>query len=172
MNRQRTKRFFLGLLLASVLVGALLPLPTLLVGEQQGATRLAIPLVLDQSFTYEYLHSVLKTPVQEKFILAPGHDLLLESTTYQSLGVGTPFLPGEGELENHNGLYVLKGQNRTFHQLNLGLVDFTKQAILYRGSRYELADFFTSGSLIELQVKSMTPAELIWLSLQSFQERR
>ncbi len=166
MNKQRAKRLLLGLLLASFLMLFLLPLPTLLVGEQQGATVLAIPLVLDKSFTYEYLHSVLKTPVQENFVLAPGNDLLLESTCYQSLGVGTPFLPGEGELENHNGLYVLKGQNRIFHQLNLGLVDFTEQVILYRGTRYELADFFTSGSLIELQVKNVTFAKFIWLTLE------
>lgn len=155
------------LILLSIILSALflIPVPTLLVGEQQGQSVLAIPMLFDKNLTYEYLHSVLKTPVQENFTLAPGNDFLLTSTTFKSLGVGTPFLEGEGELENRNGLFVLKGQDRHFKQLNFGMIPFTNQAILYRGKRFYFKDYFKAGSLIKLEIKKCSLASSLAIDI-------
>ncbi|MEW6698179.1 MAG: DUF1850 domain-containing protein [Bacillota bacterium] len=164
INKQRAKALALALLLLVLLALFLIQVPTLLVSEQQGGAILAIPMLFNDTFTYEYIHSVLKTPVQENFILAPGHDLILTSTTYQSLGVGTPFLPGEGKLENRNGLFVLKGQNRHFPQVNLVFLPLTKQALIYREKRYNFEDYTEPGSLIKLESTSCTLVEIFWFS--------
>lgn len=163
--RQRAK--VTALVLLSLILAAVffIPVPTLLVGEQQGQSVLAIPMLFDKNLTYEYLHSVLRTPVQENFTLAPGNDFLLTSTTFKSLGVGTPFLEGEGKLENRNGLFVLKGQDRHFKQLNFGMIPFTYQAILCQGKRYYFKDYFKAGSLIKLEVKKTSLARILAINL-------
>ncbi|GAB6159088.1 hypothetical protein JCM39194_22880 [Desulfotomaculum varum] len=154
----------LAVLLVSVLLAV--PLPTLVAGSQQGEEVLWLPLLIDRSFTIEYIHSVNKTPVQEHFVLAPGHDLLLTATTFHALGVGTPFLPEEGKLENHGGVYVLSGINRHFKQINLAFMPLTRHALVYRGVRYEFKDYFPPGSLIALQVKSYSLAQIIALNIR------
>ncbi|ABO51714.1 conserved hypothetical protein [Desulforamulus reducens MI-1] len=164
--KQRSPKIIFGLLLISLLAMFFIPVPTLLVGQQQGKPDIVIPLIFDKTFTYEYLHSVLKTPVQENFLLAPGNNLLLTSTAFKSYGVGTPFLQGEGELENRNGQFILKGQNRRFQQLNFGVIPFTEPALLYRGGRYNFKDYFKAGSLITLKVKTLTPAKILALTLE------
>ncbi|MEG6522796.1 DUF1850 domain-containing protein [Desulfotomaculum sp. 1211_IL3151] len=163
---QRFKIFIFSLLLSILLAVFFIPLPTLLVSQQQGQPVIVVPMIFGKTFTYEYLHSVLKTPVQENFLLAPGHSLLLTSTTFKSYGVGTPFLEGEGELENRNGLFILKGQNRRFAQLDFGVVPFTEPTLIYRGERYNFKDYFKAGSLITLKVKTLTPAKVLALYLE------
>ncbi|GAB6179264.1 hypothetical protein JCM14036_05830 [Desulfotomaculum defluvii] len=164
-NQQQFKITIFSMLLLILVAVFFIPVPTLLVSQQQGKPVIVVPLIFDKTFTYEYLHSVLKTPVQENF-LAPGNYLLLTSTTFKSYGVGTPFLEGEGELENRNGLFILKGQNRRFQQLNFGVVPFTEPALIYRGERYNFKDYFQAGSLITLKVNTLTPAKILALSLE------
>lgn len=165
-KKQRSKIFISSLLLLILLAVFFIPLPTLLVSQQQGQPVIVVPMVFDKTFTYEYLHSVNKTPVQESFLLAPGNSLLLTSTTFKAYGVGTPFLEGEGELENHNGLFILKGQNRRFPQLNFGVVPFTDPTLIYRGKRYHFKDYFQAGSLITLKVSNQTTAKVLALYLR------
>ena len=73
--KQWPKAVALGLLLVVVLALFFVQVPTLVASEQNGDPEFAIPLLLERNFSYEYLHSVLKTPVQENFTLAPGNDL-------------------------------------------------------------------------------------------------
>lgn len=155
------RRAIAGLAMVILLALFLVPLPTLLVSGEQD-TVLVLPMLFDKTFSIEYTHSVLKTPVQEHFVLAPGNDLLLTSTTYKSLGVGTPFLPEEGKFENRNGQFVLTGLNRHFKEVNLGFMPLAKQALLFRGKRYNFENYFESGSLIKLHVKQYTMGKILW----------
>lgn len=163
--RQRSGRIWV---LVSIILAALLlvPLPTLLVSRQQEPPDILVPMLFEKGFSIEYIHSVNRTPVQENFILVPGNDLLLTSTTFKALGVGTPFLPEEGKLENRNGLYVLSGINRRFKEINIAYVPLTRHCLVYRGKRYDFNDYFPSGSLISLQVKPYSLAKIILLSFK------
>ncbi|MEW6065885.1 hypothetical protein P378_00830 [Desulforamulus profundi] len=158
--RQRAARTWV-LVSIILLTFLFVPLPTLLMSSQQGEPVLLLPVLFDKSFTIEYIHSVNKTPVQEHFVLVPGNDLLLTSTTFKALGIGTPFLPEEGRLENHNGVYVLSGLDRRFKEINLAFTPLTGHALVYRGQRFDFKDYFPAGSLIRLQVKPCSLAEII-----------
>lgn len=162
LYRQRFKLGITLLILIIILALFLAPIPTLLIGEQNQEPVLAIPMVGDKTFYLEFTHSVLKTPVQEYFILAPDNTLLLTSTTYKSLGVGLPFLPEEGELENKDGLFVLKGLNRKFETINQAFNPITKQNLVYKGKHYLYQDYFKSGALVRVQLKQCSLAKIIW----------
>lgn len=154
------------LVLLVIIALLLVPVPTLVVGIQNGDPVLLLPLVRDKTFTLEYTHSVLKTPVQENFVLAPDNKLLLTSTTYKSLGVGLPFSAEEGKFTNKNGLFVLEGQKRQFNTINQVFMPVAKHALLYREKSYSYSNYFTPGALVRLQVEQYTPVELMWQNLQ------
>lgn len=150
--------------LALVVLAALFraPLPTLILSSGHGDSPvLVLPMLFHRTFTIEYTHSVQKTPVQEKFVYRPGQGLLLVSTTYKSLGVGLPFLPGEGNLLAEPGRFVLTGLNRRFEEINLGFTPLAEQALVYGGKRYYFKDYFLSGSLVKLQINEFFPIEII-----------
>ncbi|RYD05941.1 hypothetical protein N752_06765 [Desulforamulus aquiferis] len=149
-----------------------LPLPVLTVAEKDKFNQILIPMVLDKTFTIEYIHSVQKTPVQEKFILAPGNKIILTETTFQSFGVGTPFLADEGTLVNKNGTFVLTDLSRSFESINLGFLPLTKHTIVYRNDTYNFSDYFKPNSLIIVQAEQYTPAKIIWQVLGCRREVR
>ncbi|MGI6434717.1 MAG: DUF1850 domain-containing protein [Syntrophomonadaceae bacterium] len=143
--------------------GLFFPLDTLVIRQQNSENRLLIPMVGQKSFSLYYLHSVQKTPVQEHFVLAPGNQLLLTSTHYQSYGVGLPFLPEEGTLSNDKGVFLLTGINRSYREINIGFMPLAEQSLLYQDKRYEYKQYFEPGSLLQITVQKYSPFALIWL---------
>lgn len=140
----------------------LIPIKTLVVGIQQENDMLIIPMLKEKAFSLNYVHSVQKTPVQENFILAPeDNTLILTSTEFQSLGVGLPFLEEEGHFVNTEGLFVITEINRPFAVINLAFMPLAQQSLNYNNIRYEFKDYFEPGTLIRIEVKDLSPAQLI-----------
>jgi len=156
----------LGLVLIILFITvAAWPIPTLVVADRQGNNKIILPLIGESKFSLNYVHSVQKTPVQEHFIPAPGNQLLLTSTTYQSLGVGLPFLPEEGTLTNQNGLFVLTGLNRLYPEIHIGFMPLAQQGLSYRHRTYMFNDYFQSGSHIVVKICTYSPLKLLWALL-------
>jgi hypothetical protein len=143
------------------MLSQLIHIPVLIVSEQQGEEVLIIPLLHGREFDYQYLHSVQKTPVQEHFIALPNNQLLLTSTTYESFGVGLPFLPEEGKLHHVNGKYLLSDLKRKFDIINIGFMDLAQQELSYHGQEYSFRDYFLSGTKLVVEVKDYTVPELL-----------
>lgn len=159
-------RLFSFAIILLLLTAALWPVPALLIRERQGDIGLIVPLLSDKEFDYEYIHSVQKTPVQEHFVAAPDNQLKLISTTYQSFGVGLPYLPEEGELTLIDGKYVLTGIDRSFEVVHMGVWPPVKQALQIHGKRYVLADYFASGTMLDIEITEISPLNIIWINLR------
>lgn len=152
-----------GMLIILTAVGlAFYPLPVLVVGEDHKPPAILVPLIEEHQITLEYFHSVQKSPVQEHFVLVPGNDLKLVSTTYQTLGVGLPFLSGEGDLVNDKGTFRLTGLNRVFREIRLAVMPVTYQGLVYGSKHYTFGDYFKSGSLVTISVQSYSPGQIVW----------
>ncbi len=143
----------MSILIFILLTASIIQITALVISEQRGDEVLIIPMLNGREFDYQYIHSVQKTPVQEHFAAAPNNQLLLTSTTYQSFGVGLPFLPEEGDLEHIDGKYVLTGINREFDRVNIGFITLAHQELFYNGKSYNFRDYFKSGALLVVEVK-------------------
>lgn len=88
----------------------------LFIETDQGKT-MTIPVSKGDTFSLKYTHSVQKTPVAENFIIQAVDELILDSTVYQTYGVGLPFLPGEGRFERQGNNFVLSGIGRRFDKV-------------------------------------------------------
>lgn len=120
--------------------------------DESGAVRLTLPLSEGEKFTLSYLHSVHRTPVHDIFQVSAGGELTLVATEFSSLGVGTPFLPEEGELKEIDGKLMLVGLNRVFTQLQIRLHPLTEHSLIHRQESYLLADYTGDGSLVTVRV--------------------
>jgi hypothetical protein len=65
--------------------------------------------------------------------------------TYESFGVGLPFLPEEGKLHHVNGKYLLSDLKRKFDIINIGFMDLAQQELSYHGQEYSFRITFYPG---------------------------
>lgn len=147
-------------------VGLFYPLDTLFIAQQDSENQLLVPMFGQKSFSLSYLHSVQKTPVQEHFVLAPGNQLHLTSTQYQSYGVGLPFLAEEGTLLNDNGVFLLTGIDRFYGEINIGFMPLAEQSLWHGGKEYKFEQYFSPGSLLNISAQKFPPFTLIKLMLK------
>lgn len=164
-----TKYWRIALIWIVILVlgaGLFWPLPTLCIRQHDSDNQLLIPLLKTKTFSFYYLHSVQKTPVQENYVVTSGNKLLLVSTDYQSYGVGLPFLPEEGVLVNDNGMFRLTNINRLYSKIDMGFMPLADHALLYQGKRYEFDRYFDAGSLLQITVADYSIFSSLWLMFE------
>lgn len=160
MNSRR--RFsVLGLVIILLVLLSLISVQSIVLGGQDAAPRLVVPLWKEKTFTIEYLHSVNKTPVREHFIPAPDNKIVLTATEFRSLGVGTPFLPEEGQLVNDQGVYSLTGMNRSFEKIHFVSLPLTKHTLILQGKEFPFGHYFKPGETAEITIEDYSLLKLL-----------
>lgn len=155
-----------GVAIIIIVLLLLISVPVLVLSQDQDKPGLLVPLDGKREFSIEYLHSVNKTPVQEHFVTAPDNLIILTGTEFRSLGVGTPFLPEEGQLVNDQGVYRLTGMVRCFKEIRYISLDFTQLALLVGEDKYYLSDYFADGTIVEIKAAKYPLIKLIYYRLQ------
>lgn len=137
------------LLLGIIAIGLYLSMRLCLFIETDQGYRQIIPVRKGDTFSLKYTHSVQKTPVVENFVVVAADELVLDSTVYQTYGVGLPFLPGEGNFEQRGDKFVLTNFGRRFYKVSVhagpiaGLVLEIKNRIIPLYALHEGGAFVT-----------------------------
>lgn len=76
----------------------------------------------DEGFYIQYVHSIHKTPIIEKFYVNDQQQIVLEEVIYESYGVGTPssIEPGQS-FKQEDGKYIIGNIQRTFPFFDLSI---------------------------------------------------
>ena len=77
---------------------------------------------------------------------------LLDSTEYQSFGVGLPFLEDEGDFRMEGDRFLLEHMNRRFSRLSLRTGTGTMHRIFLHGKEYRLYEMFPPGTQIDIDI--------------------
>ncbi|MDT8901763.1 DUF1850 domain-containing protein [Anaeroselena agilis] len=137
----------------------------LIVGGLFLATRLCMFIETDQgktetilvskgdTFSLKYTHSVQKTPVAENFVIAAADELILESTVYQTYGVGLPFLPGEGKFIRQGNDFIITGMNRRFDKVSVHAGPIAGLVLEVHNRVVPLYAFHKGGAFVTIRVK-------------------
>ena len=105
--------FFL-ILCIWVLFTPLYPALTIMDGKSKQLVFLQ-PINLKEPFSLQYIHSIHKTPIVEQYYLNENLDIVLDSVTYESFGVGTPSTLEPGQtFTQRDGKYIINNMNREF----------------------------------------------------------
>ena len=107
------------------------------------------PAIPGMPFSIHFIHSVQKTPVRENLVVE-GEGFRLESTEYQSFGVGLPFLESEGNFRMEGDAFVMEHMDRHFPDLSLRTGVGTELRISLNGKEYRLYEMFPPGTKIDI----------------------
>ena len=121
--------------------------------QGEGQTLLALPLSRPQAFSIHFIHSVQKTPVEEDLVadVAAG-EFRLQSTRYQSFGVGLPFLESEGDFREEGDYFVFDHMDRHFPALALRTGVGTRLTLRVGTQTLPLYEKFPPGTRIDLRI--------------------
>ena len=148
----------LGILLG---LADILRQPTLFVvaGTDRIVTASARP---NTKFSIRFIHSVQKTPVLENLAVdEDGQGFRLDSTKYQSFGVGLPFLESEGNFQKEGDYYVIDGMNRHYHDLTLRTGVGTKLTLFIGDKTYPLYETYKPGTPIHIFISPLWKGMLL-----------
>ena len=129
--------------------------PERLLVESPGQSNHFILLGQAREFSLQYVHSVEKTPVIEKFHIREDGKLILTSTLYRSYGVGLPSLPDEGKLTiSNDGWFRLEGLHREFQDIRVRVGPEAKLVLEYEKNEYPLFEWYPPGTLVIIRKES------------------
>lgn len=152
MKKRMGARIFLAALVLAALADFMVR-PLLVVQSEQGALLYFEKAYAGMPVVIRFIHSVQKTPVEEN--LRVDEDVsgfVLDSTRYQSFGVGLPFLASEGEFRAEGDHFVLGGMERRFPRLSLRTGVGTELTLVLDGTEERLFEKLPPGSRVDLAV--------------------
>ena len=117
--------------------------------RQKTVTVIYVP---NRRFVLSFIHSVQRTPVHEYFVISGDNKLVLDKTTYHSLGVGLPFSEENGKFISKNGEFVLN-MHREFESIPIRVSPIPKHSITIGGKEYPLLDFADPEDLLTIRAK-------------------
>lgn len=141
------------ILLGLIAVGIYLSMRLCLFIDTDQGYRLIVPVNKGDTFSLKYTHSVQKTPVVENFVVVGAGEMVLDSTVYQTYGVGLPFLPGEGHFEQQGDKFVLTGFGRRFGKLSLHADEIARHVLEINGRIIPLYAIHEGGAFIAIRAK-------------------
>ena len=121
-----------------------------LVIESEGKNIKQTLAVPQKKFTLSYIHSVQKTPVYEVFEITKDNKLILRETAYSSLGVGLPFIEGEGHFINEQGKFKLTGLDRDFTSIPIRVSPIPEHSIIIGEKTYPLLSLVAPDDLVKI----------------------
>lgn len=149
------------------LVYSVILAPYLLV-EYENSVLLRIPVKAGDQFSLRYTHSVQKTLVIENIVIEQTGQLLVDSTEYESFGVGLPFLASEGKFHQSGNRFILEDIGRYCEMIRLRTGPEAQLKMQYQDHTYELFRLVPDGALIQM---SVVPYYSIWLKQSAIEWR-
>lgn len=134
--------------------------PLRLVVEGEPGLLLSKPAFVDDSFQLAFIHSVHRTLVLENFKIIGAGMVTLETTEFESYGVGMPSLPSEGRFEQIGGRFRLSGLQRKFGEIPLRVGPEAKLTLRHGGEEYPLYQWLPAGSLVKVRTEPNRPWRL------------
>jgi hypothetical protein len=154
LNKRRTL-LAVGISLAILISVACLPLfPVLELRQSNDDKRLlALPIQVGETFMIRYTHSIHLTPVLESYYIDKNLNIVVDSVTYDSYGIGMPsdIEPGQ-TFTQVDGKFVIGNINRRlpFFEQRVGQV-IANHVLIAGGREIPLRTVITPGSSIRFQ---------------------
>jgi hypothetical protein len=144
--------FGLAILFGAAAAYSLWPVQVLQL-ESDGRVVHAVPIPEDREIHLDYIHSVIRAPVKEAFLLAGPDSFLLVRTEHAAFGAGLP-TESFGEFRNEGDRYIIGGINRHLTEIPLRVSAGSDQRLTVPGSsETALLDIVEAGSLVVIKAR-------------------
>ncbi|MDQ0902315.1 DUF1850 domain-containing protein [Paenibacillus sp. V4I7] len=115
-------------------------------------------------FSLTYIHSIHRTPIEERFFINEKRQMVLDSMIFESYGVGIPSsLEGNETFRMENGKMRIENIHRTLEmfELRIGQV-IADHKLLLRDQVIPLSQLSMPGSAVRFEISSLN----IWVYLK------
>jgi hypothetical protein len=115
-----------------------------------------------QSFSIQFIHSIHRTPVQEKYHVDGNLNIVLDELIYESYGVGNPSGPEAGQtFREENGKFIIGNMKRVLPYFDqaIGQIIANHQLEL-KGNWVPLSQYSPPGSWVRIQAKKVSAWQL------------
>ncbi|WLV24322.1 DUF1850 domain-containing protein [Aciduricibacillus chroicocephali] len=147
------------LALASML---LIRVPVIYGIDEEGEVLLKKRVSPGDELISEYVHSVEKCPMKERFKVNHNLDILLKESWNCNFGAGIESSLPEGTTGSfENGYYKIKGINQQFNEIQFHPVAIAKQRLMVRNKTWDLYKEPFEGRTFTLKTGRMSLAEYL-----------
>lgn len=130
------------------------------ISDRKAGQVLALaPVHVGERFTISFTHSIAKTPVDEIFVIAPGREMIVTETIYESFGAGLPFDTENAEqhLITENGKYRLTNLDRHLPEFLMAVGTVANHQLLINGKQIPFVQFAQPGQSVRIRVRMQSP---------------
>lgn len=159
MVRKRRFWFFIGII-SLLLILLNIPLVSVLAIKSEDGSKLLYFTLLQpkEPFYIQYTHSIHLTPVLEKYYMNEKMQIVVDSVTYESYGVGMPSDVEENQkFTQKDGKLIISNINRKlpFFEQRIGQVIANHKFIVH-GAEIPLAEIGPPGSAVRFQADKLS----------------
>ena len=125
---------------------------------ERGDILFAAPVLPGDTFDIRFIHSVHRTPVEERYIIGDRREIVLTGVVYESYGVGNPSGPEPGQrFRLTDGKYEITGIDRRLPEIRLRIGQKVAGHTLTIGGRtMPFAAWSEPGSAVRLKVERIS----------------
>jgi hypothetical protein len=134
----------LGVLIVGIFL-AVFHLSVLTFREQRTGELIWVAQPDDGTFSLQWMHSVELEQWRETFRMTENGKLHLIETRFKAWGAGVPDNAGD-EFYVEDDWFVMKGFDRTFSRLPIGVSCYADHRLLYDGEIYRLCEWVEDGT--------------------------
>lgn len=153
--------------MAALLLWMLWPTMALEIHQGDGGPVLkTMPVNPGDRFTYTYVHSVQKRPVDEILEVTSDGHLVVRETVYDMLGVGLPsdILDGDFVFDDENNRFRIVNMSRDLPIMRVRVAFTAEQTLKVGSERFRLDSLATPMTLLVIEAASR-PRVATWLGL-------
>lgn len=147
-------------LIAIVLLGGILSIihfKVLTIREQRTGRLIWVARPKDGIFSLQWMHSVELEQWRETFQITKKGQIHLLASRFRAFGAGVPDNGGkEFYLDNKHEWFVMKGFDRYWPDLPIGVGCYANHRLLYNNHVYRLCDWVKDGTYIDAKSESMS----------------
>ncbi len=157
--------FAFAALAAALFLARIFPARLVVSNERTGAVFMALPIRRSEAFQLRYTHSVNLSDVTDT-IEWTGDQLVCRSTLFTAFGAGIPVLAdgiGTDFIQTGEG-FLITGIDKPETRILVMLQTVPNHRLLWRGEQLALMRRFGSGTLLRLEVRSVSLQEILFHS--------
>ena len=106
------------------------------------------------AFKLRHTHSVMKTPVEDHYVIEGRNRLVQTETRYRSLGAGLPF-DSAGDLRREEGWFVQEGLNVELSHITVRVGRVSDQVLMIGDNEVPLRELDKPGKALTIRARTV-----------------
>ncbi|TFJ91271.1 DUF1850 domain-containing protein [Lentibacillus salicampi] len=163
LHKRRLALLFMGLIIVVGIYLLLKDVHVMYATADNGDVLIAERISSDTTFSSRYLHSVVKCPIIEKYVVGDDYEMVLMESWNCSFGAGIETEPPPGATDRlEDGFYVIDQIDKPFQEVLFHPVSIAEQVLTIDGEKWDISNEPFEGRTFSLQIEKENWLTYLW----------